>query len=194
MSDKPNQTPLPQKRTSWISLPPVFKRDYKQFMDEAADWNALKAAAIKQYSGSKVDKETVDRLVTEIPANINKNCTFFIFHYIKLCGVAVVNTGEEDGYATIRYLLSDGSEAGVGYSLIEAAADFSHDAGLDGKICLIPDNDGLIPYYKKIGFKPIRTDPIGGGQIFGLTPREPLWQRVQNQWRLVANDAMATWR
>jgi hypothetical protein len=193
-SDPPNQHPLPARRTVWISLPPVHEQTREQFMADAADWQAFCDAVRSHYQGAEL--EAAERLIQEIPANINEDCVYLIFHLHRLRGVAVVSLTEDDRYATVRYLLSDGSEWGIGLSLLESAATLSQKRGRKGRLKLIAENDGLLAYYRGLcGFTILEPATMISGDVLRLVPsRAPQWSLHGTEWRLAANDAMATWR
>jgi hypothetical protein len=196
MSDRPNQSPLPSKRKRWISLPPVYQTTYQKFVVEGDGWPKLKANAKNHYdaNGSKVEKATVERLIGELEASLNKARLYLVYHFIWPRGVASVDTREAKGYVTICYLLGDGSEWGIGMTLIESAATLSQQLGNDGKLRLIPDNDELIAYYTKLGFKITEEATMYSGPVMTLTPASPEWSCLNGEWRLALNDPHATWR
>ncbi len=196
MSDRPNQSPLPSKRKRWISLPPVYQTTYQNFILEGDGWTKLKTNAKSHYdtNGTDADRATVKRLIEELGVSLNRDRPYLVYHFITPRGVASVDTKEVKGYVTICYLLGDGSEWGIGMTLIEAAATLSHRLGNGGKLRLIPDNDDLITYYAKLGFKVTEEATMLSGAVMTLTPASPEWSYLSDEWRLAANDPHATWR
>jgi hypothetical protein len=196
MSDRPNQSPLPSKRRRWISLPPVYQTTYQKFILEGGGWTTLKTNAKNHHdtNGTDEDRASVGRLIAELEVSLNRNRLYLVYHFIRPRGVASVDTKEVKGYVTICYMLADGSEWGIGMTLIEAAATLSQQLGNGGKLRLIPDNDELITYYTKLGFKITEAATTFSGPVMTLTPISPEWSYLNNEWRLAANDPHATWR
>ncbi|MBI1181990.1 MAG: hypothetical protein GC201_15705 [Alphaproteobacteria bacterium] len=192
--DKPDEYPLPEKRMVWISLPPVHEQTYQQFMNDTEGWRTLCRRVRSHLSGEKL--ETAERLIQDIPARMNDDCTYLIFHLHRLRGVAVVSLTEEPGSATVRYVLSDASEWGVGLTLLEAAATLSQKHGNAGRVRLIAENDHLLEYYTtRCGFRVVAATTMISGPVLELEPgASSLWTRHGNEWRLIENDLQATWR
>jgi hypothetical protein len=171
------------RRWAAIVQAPFTNLSCTEFQAQAATWMLIKRAAVaNNFAKSQIVRDAVKRMISDIEAwATNEKCRYIIFNYTGNRGVAVlmVDGYERPGFATLRYVLSDGSIPGIGKCLIEEAVNVSAKAGKEGKVCLIAESAYLERLYEVYGFITDEPASMMSGAIMTFNPKG---QRTATKW------------